>query len=73
MRTRPATKDELRTSSPISSARSTSRASCATRRCGRPWCTICARCLQRAAMTEQEVRTFHGVIKFLAKDKHSEE
>ena len=26
--------------------------------------------LQRAAMTEQEVRTFHGVIKFLGKQKH---
>ena len=29
--------------------------------------------LQRTAMTEQEVRTFHGVIKFLAKRKHDEE
>lgn len=29
--------------------------------------------LQRSAMTEQEVRTFHGVIKYLAKQKHSEE
>ena len=29
--------------------------------------------LQRAAMTEQEARTFHGVIKYLAKNKHSEE
>ncbi|MBM3647113.1 MAG: RNA methyltransferase [Alphaproteobacteria bacterium] len=29
--------------------------------------------LQRAGMTEQEVRTFHGVIKYLAKRKHSEE
>ena len=29
--------------------------------------------LQRANMTEQEVRTFHGVIKFLSKHKHSEE
>ncbi len=29
--------------------------------------------LQRADMTEQEVRTFHGVIKFLGKHKHSEE
>jgi tRNA/rRNA methyltransferase len=29
--------------------------------------------LQRAAMTEQEVRSFHGVIKYLAKGKHSEE
>jgi tRNA/rRNA methyltransferase len=29
--------------------------------------------LQRAAMTEQEARTFHGVIKFLSKHKHSEE
>jgi tRNA/rRNA methyltransferase len=29
--------------------------------------------LQRTAMTEQEVRTFHGVIKYLAKHKHSEE
>jgi tRNA/rRNA methyltransferase len=29
--------------------------------------------LQRAGMTEQEVRTFHGVIKFLAKRQHSEE
>ena len=28
--------------------------------------------LQRAAMTEQEVRTFHGVIKFLGKQKHDE-
>jgi tRNA/rRNA methyltransferase len=28
--------------------------------------------LQRAAMTEQEVRTFHGVIKFLSKGKHAE-
>ncbi|WP_428674533.1 RNA methyltransferase [Reyranella sp.] len=28
--------------------------------------------LQRAAMTEQEVRTFHGVIKFLSKHKHDE-
>ncbi|MBI2736636.1 MAG: RNA methyltransferase [Rhodospirillales bacterium] len=28
--------------------------------------------LQRTAMTEQEVRTFHGVIKFLAKHKHEE-
>ena len=28
--------------------------------------------LQRAAMTEQEVRTFHGVIKFLGKHKHDE-
>jgi len=26
--------------------------------------------LQRASMTEQEVRTFHGVIKFLGKQKH---
>ena len=29
--------------------------------------------LQRAAMTEQEVRAFHGIIKYLAKHKHSEE
>lgn len=29
--------------------------------------------LQRAAMTEQEVRTFHGVIKFLGKAKHDGE
>lgn len=29
--------------------------------------------LQRTAMTEQEVRSFHGVIKFLGKGKHSEE
>lgn len=29
--------------------------------------------LQRAAMTEQEVRTFHGVIKFLSKHQHNEE
>ncbi len=29
--------------------------------------------LQRSGMTEQEVRTFHGVIKYLAKHKHSEE
>jgi tRNA/rRNA methyltransferase len=29
--------------------------------------------LQRAAMTEQEVRSFHGVLKYLAKHKHSEE
>jgi tRNA/rRNA methyltransferase len=28
--------------------------------------------LQRAAMTEQEVRTFHGVIKFLSKHKHDD-
>jgi tRNA/rRNA methyltransferase len=28
--------------------------------------------LQRANMTEQEVRTFHGVIKFLSKGKHEE-
>lgn len=28
--------------------------------------------LQRATMTEQEVRTFHGVIKFLSKSKHEE-
>ena len=28
--------------------------------------------LQRAAMTEQEVRTFHGVIKFLSKGQHEE-
>jgi tRNA/rRNA methyltransferase len=28
--------------------------------------------LQRAAMTEQEVRTFHGVIKFLSRSKHEE-
>ncbi len=28
--------------------------------------------LQRAAMTEQEARTFHGVIKFLSKSKHEE-
>jgi tRNA/rRNA methyltransferase len=28
--------------------------------------------LQRANMTEQEVRTFHGVIKFLSKRKHEE-
>lgn len=28
--------------------------------------------LQRAYMTEQEVRTFHGVIKFLSKRKHEE-
>ena len=28
--------------------------------------------LQRAAMTEQEARTFHGVIKFLSKHKHEE-
>lgn len=28
--------------------------------------------LQRADMTEQEVRTFHGVIKFLSKNKHEE-
>jgi len=28
--------------------------------------------LQRATMTEQEVRTFHGVIKFLSKRKHEE-
>ena len=29
--------------------------------------------LQRATMTEQEVRSFHGVIKYLGKRKHSEE
>ena len=29
--------------------------------------------LQRAAMTEQEVRSFHGVIKYLGKAKHSED
>jgi tRNA/rRNA methyltransferase len=29
--------------------------------------------LQRTAMTEQEVRSFHGVIKFLSKGKHDEE
>jgi tRNA/rRNA methyltransferase len=29
--------------------------------------------LQRAGMTEQEARSFHGVIKFLSKGKHSEE
>jgi tRNA/rRNA methyltransferase len=29
--------------------------------------------LQRAAMSEQEVRTFHGVIKYLSKGKHSAE
>jgi tRNA/rRNA methyltransferase len=28
--------------------------------------------LQRTGMTEQEVRTFHGVIKFLSKSKHDE-
>jgi tRNA/rRNA methyltransferase len=28
--------------------------------------------LQRATMTEQEVRTFHGIIKFLSKQKHDE-
>jgi tRNA/rRNA methyltransferase len=28
--------------------------------------------LQRASMTEQEVRTFHGVIKFLGKQNHDE-
>ncbi|OFW98142.1 MAG: rRNA methyltransferase [Alphaproteobacteria bacterium RIFCSPHIGHO2_12_FULL_66_14] len=28
--------------------------------------------LQRAEMTEQEARTFHGVIKFLSKNKHGE-
>ena len=28
--------------------------------------------LQRAQMTEQEARTFHGVIKFLSKGKHDE-
>ena len=28
--------------------------------------------LQRASMTEQEVRSFHGVIKFLSKRKHDE-
>jgi tRNA/rRNA methyltransferase len=28
--------------------------------------------LQRAQMTEQEARTFHGVIKFLSKGKHEE-
>ncbi len=28
--------------------------------------------LQRAEMTEQEARTFHGVIKFLSKSKHEE-
>jgi tRNA/rRNA methyltransferase len=28
--------------------------------------------LQRAHMTEQEVRTFHGVVKFLSKSKHEE-
>jgi tRNA/rRNA methyltransferase len=29
--------------------------------------------LQRAQMTEQETRAFHGVIKFLSKNRHSEE
>ena len=29
--------------------------------------------LQRASMTEQEARTFHGVIKFLSKHKHEHE
>ena len=28
--------------------------------------------LQRAEMTEQEARTFHGVIKFLSKGQHEE-
>ena len=29
--------------------------------------------LQRAQMTEQETRAFHGVIKYLSKNRHSEE
>jgi tRNA/rRNA methyltransferase len=71
--TRPATKDELRNLF-AHLERALDQSGFLRNKAMRPAMVHNLRAfLQRAAMTEQEVRSFHGIIKYLAKHKHSEE
>jgi tRNA/rRNA methyltransferase len=71
--TRPATKDELQNLF-VHLERALDQSGFLRNKAMRPAMVNNLRAfLQRAAMTEQEVRSFHGVIKYLAKHKHSEE
>jgi tRNA/rRNA methyltransferase len=71
--TRPATKDELQNLF-VHLERALDQSGFLRHKAMRPAMVNNLRALlQRTAMTEQEVRSFHGVIKFLAKRKHEEE
>ena len=71
--TRPATKDELQNLC-AHLARALDQSGFLRNKAMRPAMVNNLRAfLQRTAMTEQEVRSFHGVIKYLAKRKHEEE
>jgi tRNA/rRNA methyltransferase len=71
--TRPATKDELQNLF-AHLERSLDQSGFLRNKAMRPAMVNNLRALlQRTAMTEQEVRSFHGVIKYLAKRKHEEE
>ncbi|MBS0223132.1 MAG: RNA methyltransferase [Proteobacteria bacterium] len=70
--TRPATKEELQTLF-AHLERALDESGFLRHKAMRPAMVLNLRALlQRSAMTEQEVRTFHGVIKFLSKHKHEE-
>ncbi len=70
--TRPATKDELRNLFDHLE-RALDQSGFLRHKKMRPSMVLNLRAmLQRAGMTEQEARTFHGVIKFLSKGKHEE-
>ena len=70
--TRPATKEELQTLF-AHLERALDESGFLRHKAMRPAMVLNLRALlQRAAMTEQEARTFHGVIKFLSKHKHEE-
>jgi tRNA/rRNA methyltransferase len=71
--TRPATKDELANLF-VNLERALDESGFLRNKAMRPAMVHNLRALfQRAAMTEQEVRTLHGVIKYLAKSQHSGE
>jgi len=70
--TRPATKEELQTLF-AHLERALDESGFLRHKAMRPAMVLNLRALlQRAAVTEQEARTFHGVIKFLSKHKHEE-
>jgi len=70
--TRPATKEELQTLF-AHLERALDESGFLRHKAMRPAMVLNLRALlQRAEMTEQEARTFHGVIKFLSKHKHEE-
>jgi tRNA/rRNA methyltransferase len=70
--TRPATKEELQTLF-AHLERALDESGFLRHKAMRPAMVLNLRALlQRAAMTEQEARTFHGVIKFLSKHRHEE-